>query len=119
MFILGFHFPASMGNNIEDSVVLEKLDAALGDSMSKVASIKIYAGNSEYKTLTNTSTLLAKGLVNYFQTSNPEQDPKYMTYTDKYQIGALSKRLDTDAEAQEVAKFFDGREQITVEVSYK
>ena len=85
--------------------------------MPQVKSVTIYAGNSEYKTLTNTNTILSRGLVNYFLADNESKDPKYMTFTDKYQISALSKNNDTDIEALEVAKFFEGREQITVEVA--
>lgn len=119
MFVLGFHFPASEGNKVSDEKVLAKLDDAVSSSMGNVASIKIYSGNDEYKTLTNTSTILAKGLVQYFELENPTKDPKYMIFTNKYQLSALVKNCDKDAEALEVAKFFDGREQVTVEVSYK
>ena len=117
MFILGFNFPASEGNKISDEKVLAKLDEAVGSYMPKIKSITLYAGNSEYKTLTNTSTVLSKGLVNYFFIENERKDPKYMTFTDKYQISALCKNNDTDIEALEIAKFFEGREQITVEVA--
>jgi hypothetical protein len=119
MFSMSMHFPASMGNKIEDSVVIEKLTDMVKESLGKVASIKLYSGNSEYKTLTNTGTLLAKGLVQYFEFENPSKDPKYMIFTNKYQLSQLVKNNDSDAEALEVAKFFDGREQVTVEVAYK
>jgi hypothetical protein len=119
MFVMSMHFPASMGNKIEDSLVVEKLTDIVKESMSKVSAIKLYSGNSEYKTLTKTDTLLAKGLVQFFEFENPAKDPKYMIFTNKYQLAALVKNNDTDAEALEVAKFFDGREQVTVEVSYK
>jgi hypothetical protein len=115
MFALGFHFPASMGNKIDDSLVIEKLEEAVKDTLPTVKSIKLYSGNSEYKTITNTNTVMAKGLVNYFMKDNVNKEPKYMIFTDKYQLAALSKKLDSDAEALEIAKFFDGREQVTVE----
>lgn len=119
MFVMSMHFPATMGNKVDDALVIEKLGDAVKDSIGSVASIKLYSGNSEYKTLTNTGTLLAKGLVQYFELDNPSKDPKYMIYTNKYQLGALVKNHESDAEALEVAKFFDGREQVTVEVAYK
>lgn len=120
MFVLGFHFPASEGNKISDDKVLAKLEEAVSASMSKVANVKIYAGNTEYKTLANTGTVLGKALVQYFEVENDAKEAKYLTFTNKYQIAALVKSQDKDAEAVEVADFFDkSRDQITVEVSYK
>jgi len=119
MFSMSMHFPASMGNKLDDSLVIEKLTEATAASLGNVAAIKLYSGNSEYKTISNTDTLLAKGLVQYFEFENPAKEPKYMIFTNKYQLSALVKNNDQDAEALEVAKFFDGREQVTVEVSYK
>ncbi len=119
-FVLGFKFPASMGSYIPNEKVLEALDADLADKMSKVASIKIYEGNNVYKTITNTSTVLAKGLVSYASKENPDNSPKYYTFTDKYQLAALSRVNDSDAEAKEIADFFDHtRAQITLEVAFK
>ncbi|HRF57716.1 MAG TPA: hypothetical protein PLV58_10020 [Campylobacterales bacterium] len=119
MFSMSMHFPASMGNKLDDSLVIEKLTEATAASLGNVSAIKLYSGNSEYKTISNTDTLLAKGLVQYFEFENPAKEPKYMIFTNKYQLSALVKNNETDAEALEVAKFFDGREQVTVEVSYK
>ncbi|HOI83910.1 MAG TPA: hypothetical protein PKW30_06340, partial [Campylobacterales bacterium] len=99
MFVLGFHFPASEGNKIADEKVLAKLEEAVSGSMSKVASVKIYAGNNEYKTLTNVGTVLGKALVQYFEVENDAKDAKYLTFTNKYQIAALVKNQDKDAEA--------------------
>ena len=120
MFVLGFQFPASEGNKIADEKVLAKLEEAVSGSLSKVASVKIYAGNAEYKTISNVGTVLGKALVQYFEVENEEKEPKYLTFTNKYQIAALVKNQDKDAEAIEVADFFDkSRDQITLEVAYK
>ncbi len=120
MFILGFHFPASEGNKVSDDKVLAKLEEAVSASMSKVASVKIYAGNNEYKTISNVGTVLGKALVQYCEVENDAKEAKYLTFTNKYQIAALVRNVEKDAEAVEVAKFFDlSRDQITLEVSYK
>lgn len=120
MFVLGFHFPATEGNNVSDDKVLAKLDEAVKDSMSKVASVKIYAGNEEYKTLPAADSVLVKGLVQYFENENEKKDPKYFCFTNKYQLAALTRNHDKDAVALEVADYFDKtREQITLEVAYK
>jgi hypothetical protein len=120
MFVLGFHFPASEGNKVSDDKVLAKLEGAVGSSMSSVASIKLYAGNSEYKTISNTGTILAKGLVQYFELENANKEPKYLIFTNKYQLAALVRDNEKDSEALEIAAHLDKtRDQITVEVSYK
>ena len=64
--------------------------------------------------------VLGKALVQYFEVENEEKEAKYLTFTNKYQIAALVKNQDKDAEAIEIADFFDkSRDQITLEVSYK
>jgi hypothetical protein len=120
MFVLGFQFPASEGNKISDDKVLAKLEEAVSGSLSKVASVKIYAGNNEYKTISNVNTVLGKALVQYFEVENDAKEAKYLTFTNKYQIAALIRTSEKDAEALEVGKFFDlSRDQITLEVTYK
>jgi hypothetical protein len=119
-FVLGFKYPASMGAYIPNETVLETLNADVEATLPKVASIKIYEGNNEYKTITNTSTVLAKGLISYTAKENPENAAKYYTFTDKYQLAALSKLNDKDEEAVAIADFLDHtRAQITLEVAFK
>lgn len=125
MFVLGFHFPASEGNKIANDKVVEKLDAAIASKMGSVKEIKLYEGTTKnnhvelYKTYGNTNTFLAKALVHYFLEENESKEPKYMLYTNKYQMSAMAKELDaSDAETQEICKKFDGMETITVDVAF-
>lgn len=124
MFILGFHFPADMGNEIPTEKVVEKIDS-VGTDLSKVKEIKIYEGTAKsthvelYKTYTNTGTFFAKALTQFFETDNDEKQPKYLIYTNKYQISQLSKELDKDPETIELCRKFDGMEPLTVDVIYK
>ncbi len=127
MFVLGFHFPASEGNEIATDKVVAKLDAA-GVDMGSVKEIKIYEGTAKsshvelYKTYTNTNTFMAKALVHFFNEGNEmineKKEPKYLVYTNKYQISQLSKELDKDEETQELCKKFDGMEPMTIDVIY-
>lgn len=124
MFILGFHFPASMGNNIPDADVVAKLDAAIADKMASVKEIKLYEGTTKnnhvelYKTYDKKDTFLAKALVYYFLEENEKKEPKYVIYTNKYQISELSKNIDKDELTAEICRKFDGMDTITVDVAF-
>ena len=93
MFILGFHFPADMGNNVPDEKVVAKLD----ESGIDFDSVK------EELSYTNKGTFLFKALVHYAKTA----DTDYMIYTNRYQMSELSKRLDSDDETMALCKKFD------------
>ena len=105
MFILGFHFPADMGNNIPDEKVVEKLDNS-GVDFSDISEIKMVSeshGVKENLSYTNKDTFMFKALVHYAKTAATD----YMIYTNRYQISELSKRLDSDDETMALCKKFD------------
>lgn len=118
MFILGFHFPADMGNNIASDKVVEKLESAV--DMSGVSKVKLTYGKKfdnvvEYS---NMSTFMAKALVHYFNEDNDAKETKYFIYTNRYQISELSKELDSsDEETMKLCKLFDSMEPFKVEVA--
>lgn len=124
MFVLGFQFPASDGNKIEASKVVEKLDEAVASKMGSVKEIKLYEGNTKnnhvelYTTLNKTDSFLSKALVHYFLEENEAKEPKYMLYTNKYQMSSISKELDNDPEIQKICRKFDGMDTITVDVTF-
>lgn len=105
MFILGFHFPADMGNTVSDEAVVAKLDEANVDT-SSINEIKMsteYHGQTEELSYTNKDTFMFKALTHYISTAETE----YMIYTNRYQISELSKRLDSDDETMALCKKFD------------
>jgi len=105
MFILGFHFPADMGNTVPDEAVVAKLDEANVDT-SGINEIKMfteYHGQTEELSYTNKDTFMFKALVHYVKTAETD----YMIYTNRYQISELSKRLDSDDETMALCKKFD------------
>ncbi len=107
MFILGFHFPADMGNKIPDEKVLAKLDEA-GVDVDSVSEIKMTMtsreGQKEELSYTNKDTFMFKALVHYAKTAETD----YMIYTNRYQIAELSKRIDAaDDETMALCKKFD------------
>jgi len=105
MFILGFHFPADMGNNVPDEAVVAKLDES-GVDVSGINEIKMsteYHGQTEELYYTNKDTFMFKALAHYIKTAETD----YMIYTNRYQISELSKRLDSDDETMALCKKFD------------
>jgi hypothetical protein len=116
MFILGFHFPADMGNNIPDEKVVEKLDTADVDT-SGISEIKLVSesreGQKEELSYTNKDTFMFKALAHYAKTA----DTDYVIYTNRYQISELSKRLDGDDETMALCKKLDSMAQFRISVA--
>ena len=124
MFILGMHFPASMGNTIEDSAVVEKLDAMVADlDISGINAIELEMGlrGKEVVTITytNKDTFMFKALAAYLKddTYIAKDGEKYLVYTNRYQMSELSKRLDSDDETMALCKKFDSMEQFRVKAA--
>lgn len=117
MFILGFQFPASMGNDVAKEEVIKKLDSAV--NMSGVSKITLtYGKQFENKVeYSNMSTFLGKALVHYFQDENPEKAVKYVIYTNRYQISEISKVVDTDDESKKLCRLLDSMEQFRISVA--
>ena len=116
MFILGFHFPADMGNNIPDEKVVAKLDEAGVDTAS-INEIKLTSesreGQKEELSYTNKDTFMFKALAYYAKTASTD----YVIYTNRYQISELSKRLDSDDETMALCKKLDSMAQFRISVA--
>jgi len=117
MFILGFHFPADMGNTIPDEKVVEKLDNSGVDTAS-VNEIQLISesreGQKEVLSYTNKSTFMFKALAHYAKTAATD----YVIYTNRYQISELSKRLDKeDDETMALCKKLDSMAQFKITVA--
>lgn len=105
MFILGFHFPADMGNNVPDEKVIEKLDAADVDvsGINEIKMVTEYHGQTEELSYTNKDTFMFKALAHYVKSAETD----YLIYTNRYQISELSKRIDSDDETMALCNKFD------------
>lgn len=105
MYILGFHFPADMGNTVPDEAVVAKLDEAKIDTsaINEFKMVTEYHGQTEELSYTNKDTFMFKALAHYVKTAETD----YMIYTNRYQISELSKRLDSDDETMALCKKFD------------
>lgn len=115
MFILGFHFPADMGNNVPDEKVVAKLDESGVDfdSVNEIKMVSEAHGVKEELSYTNKDTFLFKALVHYAKTAETD----YMVYTNRYQISELSKRLDSDDESMALCKKFDSMALFRIEAA--
>jgi phosphopentomutase len=115
MFILGFHFPADLGNTVPDEKVVEKLnDSGVDfDSVSEIKMVSEAHGVKEELSYTNKDTFLFKALVHYAKTA----DTDYMIYTNRYQMSELSKRLDSDDETMALCKKFDSMALFRIEAA--
>jgi hypothetical protein len=124
MFYLGLHFPADMGNSLEDSVIVEKLDAQVAEiGIDDINAIELEMGlrgkECETITYTNKDTFLFKALATYLkdETYVDKDGEKYLVYTNRYQMAELSKRLDSDDETMALCKKFDSMEQFRVKAA--
>ena len=112
MFILGFHFPADMGNTIPDEKVVEKLADVDTASVNEIKMVmESREGQKEELSYTNKDTFMFKALAHYV--ANAESD--YMIYTNRYQIAEISKRIDaSDDETMALCKKFDSMAQFKI-----
>ncbi len=100
MFVCGYHFPASEGNDVSFDKVIAKVEEGL-DAAGK--SVTMTSETREGKLLEELSvpegSFLHKALVDYFVNSDvPVKDGfKMIYYTNKYQISEISKSVDGDS----------------------
>lgn len=110
MFICGYHFPASMGNKIENDDVVAKVTEGAGD-VSSISSIELTSETREGIKLETIAvpkgTFLFTALVDYYKKSDIEGEYKMIFYTNKYQISELSKAIDGEATADVCKKMDD------------
>ncbi|MDR3345893.1 MAG: hypothetical protein LBS73_01855 [Campylobacteraceae bacterium] len=97
MFVCGYHFPASEGNKIEFSKVVEKVITSVGD-LSKYNTVELTGETKEGVKLHTLSaekgTFLFAAFVDYYNKSDIAGEYKMVFYTNKYQISEISKAVD-------------------------
>jgi hypothetical protein len=98
MFICGYHFPASEGNDVSFDKVIEKVEANVGDTSGKVVSLTGENAKGEIvETITiPEGTFAHKAFVDYYTSSDIDGDIKMVYFTNKYQISEISKVADGD-----------------------
>ncbi len=74
--------------------------------------------DKEWISYTNKDTFLFRAMVHYFKEENPDSAQKYMIYMNRYQMSAISKRVDAvDDETMKLCHNLDSMEQFRIEVA--
>ncbi len=112
MFICGYHFPASEGNDVSFDKVIEKVNAGAGD-LGGIKAVEVTGettkGEIVEKFTVEPGTFLFTALVDFYKKSDiAEKDGFKMIYfTNKYQISEISKAVDGEATKVFCKKFDD------------
>jgi hypothetical protein len=121
MFVCGYHFPASEGNDVSFDKVIEKVEAGAGDTAGKT--VTVISENSKGEILETleipTGTFAHTAFVDYFNNTEVvpnANDEKMVYYTNKYQISEISKTVDGDT-TKDLCKKLDDMNLYRVKVA--
>ncbi len=118
MFICGYHFPGSEGNDVAFDKVIEKVEASVGDTKGKTVSLT--GEDAKGVILENLTvpegTFAHKAFVDYFTNAEIEGDIKMVYFTNKYQISEISKSVDGEA-TKDLCRKLDDMNLYRVKVS--
>ena len=119
MFVCGYHFPASEGNNVSFEKVIEKVQEGIDASGKTVTLTSETREGAKLETISvPEGSFLHTALVDYYtNTECKEIDGfKMMYYTNKYQISEISKSVDGDA-TKDICKKLDDMNLYRVKVA--
>lgn len=118
MFICGYFFPAAEGNNVAFDKVIEKVEAAVGDTSSKTVTVtsETREGTKLEELTIPAGTFLHKAMVDYYTKSEIEGDFKMVYYTNKYQMAEISKSVDGET-TKDLCKKLDDMNLYRVKVA--
>ena len=119
MFVCGYHFPASEGNNVSFEKVIEKVQEGIDASGKTVTLTSETREGAKLETISvPEGSFLHTALVDYYtNTECKEIDGfKMVYYTNKYQISEISKSVDGDV-TKEICKKLDDMNLYRVKVA--
>ena len=119
MFICGYHFPASEGNDVSFEKVIEKVQEGIDATGKTVTLTSETREGAKLETISvPEGSFLHTALVDYYtNTECKEIDGfKMVYYTNKYQISEISKSVDGDA-TKAVCKKLDDMNLYRVKVA--
>lgn len=118
MFICGYHFPASEGNDVVFEKVVAKVTEGAGDVSGKTVSLTGETANGEV--VVNLSipsgTFAHAAFVDFYNKSEAQGDFKMIYFTNKYQISEISKSVDGDV-TKDICKHLDDMNLYRVKVA--
>ena len=120
MFICGYHFPASEGNDVAFEKVIEKVDASVGDVSGKTVTLRPETRDGDVLEdfTVEPGNFIHKALVDFYENAESmvKDDFKMVYYTNKYQISEISKSVDGDS-TKDLCKKLDDMSLYRVKVS--
>ena len=117
MFICGYHFPASEGNDVAFDKVIEKVNEGVDASGKTVTLTSETREGVQLETIeVPAGTFAHTAFVDYFESTEVEGDFKMVYYTNKYQISEISKTVDGDA-TKDLCKKLDDMNLYRVKVA--
>ena len=119
MFVCGYHFPASEGNNVSFEKVIEKVQEGIDASGKTVTLTSETREGAKLETISvPEGSFLHTALVDYYtNTECKEIDGfKMVYYTNKYQISEISKSVDGDS-TKDICKKLDDMNLYRVKVA--
>lgn len=109
MFVCGYHFPASEGNDISFDKVIQKVNEGI-DASGKVVTLtsETREGDKLETFEVPVGTFAHTAFVDYFLNTEvaEKNDFKMVYYTNKYQISEISKSVDGEV-TKELCKKLD------------
>jgi hypothetical protein len=119
MFVCGYHFPASEGNDVSFEKVIEKVNEGIDASGKTVTLTSETREGVQLETIeVPEGTFAHTAFVDYYTNTEVEakNDLKMIYYTNKYQISEISKSVDGDA-TKELCKKLDDMNLYRVKVA--
>lgn len=117
MFICGYHFPASEGNDVSFDKVIEKVNEGIDASGKTVTLTSETREGAKLEELTvPAGTFAHTAFIDYFTNTEAEGEFKMIYYTNKYQISEISKSVDGEV-TKELCKKLDDMNLYRVKVA--
>ncbi len=119
MFVCGYHFPASEGNNVSFEKVIEKVQEGIDASGKTVTLTSETREGVKLETIeVAEGSFLHTALIDYFTNTECKEINgfKMIYYTNKYQISEISKSVDGD-KTKDVCKKLDDMNLYRVKVA--
>jgi hypothetical protein len=119
MFVCGYHFPASEGNDVSFDKVIEKVEEGTDASGKTVTLTSETREGAKLEELTvPAGTFAHTAFVDYYTNTEVEDKDafKMVYYTNKYQISEISKSVDGDT-TKDLCKKLDDMNLYRVKVA--
>ncbi|MBN2768345.1 MAG: hypothetical protein JXQ68_04525 [Campylobacterales bacterium] len=117
MFVCGYHFPASEGNDVSFDKVIEKVKEGIDPTGKTVTLTSETREGAQLETIeVPAGTFAHTAFVDYYENTEVQGEFRMIYYTNKYQISEISKSVDGDV-TKDLCKKLDDMNLYRVKVS--